>query len=103
MEENDRYLKQNLQDDIFEHLFKQYGLLLCQVGILLVAFIPPTNILSLVYILYFQVFLYLNFKYGCARMVAAAIFGSLRYLIWLSIMILVVRYIYTINYVNYFV
>ena len=39
-------------------------------GVLMVAFIPPANLLSLVFIFYYQVFLYLNYTYGDLKQVA---------------------------------
>ena len=50
--------------DVLERWFVTYGLIFCQIGVLAVAFIPPANTLSLVFIFYFQVFLYLNYTLG---------------------------------------
>lgn len=50
--------------DPMKRLFLRHGIIICQLTLLLVAFIPPANLFSLIYIFFFQVFLYMIYLYG---------------------------------------
>jgi hypothetical protein len=70
-------------------------------ALLLVAFIPPANLLSLIYIFFFQAFLYLIYLYGSGDRVVTRLVKYIGLMILVSIIIIMIRYMYTIAIINF--
>lgn len=86
--------------DFLRRQLVSHGLIYCQLTVLIVAFIPPANLLSLIFIFFFQVFLYLYYLHGNQRIVMETLRRYWPLMITLTLIILLVRYTYTIKVVN---
>lgn len=65
--------------------------------VLIVAFIPPANLLSLIFIFFFQVFLYLYYLHGSQKIVMETLIIYWPMMVLLTLLILLLRYTYTIK------